>query len=104
MPPEHAAAIAEKMETLDVFDSVKTVDFQQALNSGHITVMGGETDEAFLSNVMAQATAFDTVRRVSDRFSMVYTPFHGTGVPSCAGSAPATGRSESLLCPGTDGD
>ena len=79
LPPEHAAAIADKMKILDVFDDVKTVDFRSAVDSGFITVMGSETDEAFLSNVMAQATEFDTVKRVAGRFSMVYTPFHGTG-------------------------
>ena len=79
LPPAHAAAIAKKMEELDVFTSVKLGDFDAALASGQITLMGKETDEKFLANVMAQANDPACVAAVADTFSIVYTPFHGTG-------------------------
>ena len=79
LPPAHAAAIAKKMEELDVFSSVKLGDFDAALASGQITLMGKETDEKFLANVMAQANDPVCVAAVADTFSIVYTPFHGTG-------------------------
>jgi phosphoglucomutase len=41
--------------------------------------MGQETDEKFLSNVMAQVNDKAVVAKVADTFKMVYTPFHGTG-------------------------
>ena len=41
--------------------------------------MGQETDEAFLSHVMAQVNDRAAVEKVADTFKMVYTPFHGTG-------------------------
>ena len=41
--------------------------------------MGAETDEAFLAQVMGQATDKAVVAKVADKFKMVYTPFHGTG-------------------------
>jgi phosphoglucomutase len=46
---------------------------------GLVTVMGGETDELFLQNVMAQANDYSAVQKVSKTFKMVYTPFHGAG-------------------------
>ncbi len=79
LPPHHAAAIAERMEKNDVFDSVKRMDYNEAIQAGLVTIMGEETDEKFLSNVMGQATDKEVVARVADRFKMVYTPFHGTG-------------------------
>ena len=79
LPPHHADAIAKKMKELDVFGSVKTMDYNEALKSGLITLMGVETDEKFLENVMAQATDPELINRVADSFSIVYTPFHGTG-------------------------
>ena len=79
LPPHHAAAIAKKMDELDTFACVKRLDYDQALSQGMITLMGKETDEAFLSNVMGQMNDKAAVEKVADTFKMVYTPFHGTG-------------------------
>ena len=79
LPPQHAAAIAEKMAKLDIFADVKFMDYDAAVSAGLITLMGKETDEKFLANVMAQVNDAAVVARVADRFKMVYTPFHGTG-------------------------
>ncbi len=79
LPPHHAAAIAKKMEEIDIFDGIKTMDYEAACQQGLVTVMGEETDEKFLANVMAQVNDRAAVERVADTFKMVYTPFHGTG-------------------------
>ncbi len=79
LPPHHAEAIAKKMAELDVFDSVKRMDFQEAVKAGLVTIMGEETDEAFLTEVMGQATDKAVVAKVADDFKIIYTPFHGTG-------------------------
>ena len=79
LPPQHAAAIADQMRALDVFTCPKLADYEAALADGRIVLMGTETDEAFLAQVMAQATDRAVVAQVADTFKMVYTPFHGTG-------------------------
>ena len=79
LPPHHAEAIARKMAELDLFDSIKRMDYDEAVKAGLITVMGAETDEKFLSNVMGQVNDQAAVEKVADTFKMVYTPFHGTG-------------------------
>ena len=79
LPPRHASAIAKKMEELDLFDSIKRMDYDQAVSEGLITIMGIETDEKFLANVMGQLNDRAAVEQVADTFKMVYTPFHGTG-------------------------
>jgi len=79
LPPHHADEVARKMRELDVFDCVKTMAYEDALAQGKITLMGAETDEKFLANVMAQANDKEVVAKVADDFKMVYTPFHGTG-------------------------
>ena len=79
LPPQHADEVARMMGELDVFTSVKTMDYETALAQGKIVLMGSETDEAFLANVMAQANDPAVVAKVADDFKMVYTPFHGTG-------------------------
>ena len=79
LPPNHASAIAAKMEELDVFDSIQLADFDDAVKSGLITLIGNETDELFLENVMAQVNDTESVKKVADNFSIIFTPFHGTG-------------------------
>ena len=79
LPPHHADAIAKRMEQNDVFDSVKRMDYGEAVKQGFVTIMGEETDEKFLANVMAQATDKAAVAKVADNFKIIYTPFHGTG-------------------------
>lgn len=78
LPPEKASAIAAVMAERDVFD-IKTMDYDEALSKGLITLMGEETDRAFLEKVMAQSVDGSGLRKVADSFRMVYTPFHGTG-------------------------
>ena len=79
LPPGPADKVAAKMQELDVFDCVKTMDYKKALDEGRITLMGTETDEKFLANVMEQVNDQRAVDAVADTFKMVYTPFHGTG-------------------------
>ncbi len=79
LPPKHADEVARKMRELDVFTSVKTMDYNEAVSQGKITLLGEETDERFLSNVMEQVNDKAVVEQMADTFKMVYTPFHGTG-------------------------
>ncbi len=79
LPPKHADEVAKKMQELDVFDCVKKMDYDAAVAQGLITIMGKETDEKFLANVMEQVNDKAVVEKMADTFKMVYTPFHGTG-------------------------
>ena len=78
LPPSHADEVAKLMRESDVFD-VKAADYGKAVAGGLITIMGEETDEKFLANVMEQVNDQAAVDAVADTFKMVYTPFHGTG-------------------------
>ena len=79
LPPQHAAAIAAQMERLDVFDDIQSLAYETALEKGLITLMGKETDDKFLAHVLAQINDKASVAKVADSFTLVYTPFHGTG-------------------------
>ncbi|MCC8078861.1 MAG: phospho-sugar mutase [Oscillospiraceae bacterium] len=88
LPPEHAAQIAEQMSKIDIFTGFTRADYDEAVASGAIELIGSETDEAFLQHVLAQSIDRDIVSRVADDFKIVYTPFHGAGhllVPEALG-------------------
>ena len=79
LPPQKAEAIAKQMDAIDIFTGFKTCDFDKAVANGMIQIIGEETDEIFLQNVMAQAIDVETVREVADDLKIVFTPFHGCG-------------------------
>ena len=79
LPPVHADEVAKKMQELDVFACVKSADYDAAVAAGKIVLLGAETDEAYLANVMAQVNDKAVVEKMADDFKMVFTPFHGTG-------------------------
>ncbi len=79
LPPVHADVVAAKMKELDIFADVKTMDLDEAKASGMVTILGEETDEKFLEQVMGQVIDRESVAKIADTFGIVYTPFHGTG-------------------------
>ena len=79
LPPRQADAVAAQMEKIDIFTGFKTCAFDEAVASGMIEIMGEETDEAFLAEVMKMAIDKKTVAEVADDFRVVFTPFHGCG-------------------------
>ena len=79
LPPQHAAAIADQMSRIDIFNDFVSCDFDEALSDGRIELIGAETDEAYLEKVLEQAINKAVVKKVADRLKIVYTPFHGAG-------------------------
>ena len=79
LPPQHAAAIADQMSRLDIFNDFVSCDFDEAVSDGRIELIGAETDKAYLEKVLEQAINKDVVQKVADRLKIVYTPFHGAG-------------------------
>ena len=79
LPPQHADAIAAQLEKIDIFTGIKRMDFDEAVQKGLITMLGVDCDERFMANVMSMVNDYDTVRKVSGDFKLVYTPFHGCG-------------------------
>ena len=79
LPPQHAAAIADRLEKIDIFTGVKRMAFDDAVNTGLITLLGEETDKMFMANVMAMVNDRSSIAQVANTFKMVYTPFHGCG-------------------------
>ena len=79
LPPQHAAAIAQRLEKIDIFTGVKRMAFDDAMKAGLITLLGEETDKMFMANVMAMVNDRSSIAQVANTFKMVYTPFHGCG-------------------------
>ena len=74
--PEVADYVLSIMEKLDIFEDVKTVDFDTAVKEGKIEYIGDEVIEAYLDNVEKQRVSPQTDL---SNLKVVYTPLHGSG-------------------------
>ena len=79
LPPQHAAAIAAELAEIDIFTGVRSMDYDEAVSAGLITLIGADCDEKFMAHVMSMVNDYETVKKVADDFTLVYTPFHGCG-------------------------
>ncbi len=79
LPPEHANTVYEEICKIDIFNDVKRVDFDEAVNDGKIKILGKEMDDLYLAQVKAQAVNPDAIKAVADELKIVYSPLHGAG-------------------------
>lgn len=76
---EMAEVIIENIAKTDLFDDVKTMDFEQAKSEGLLTMVLEELDDRFLEEVKKQSLNPEAIAQLGDGFKVVYTPFHGSG-------------------------
>ncbi len=74
---EDAEKVIQKVNSLDMFNDVKSVDFETALKDGRIEYIGDDVINAFYENVLAQGINTNLV--ADSGLKVVYTPLNGTG-------------------------
>ena len=79
LPPQRAEAVSRQLDTIDLFTGPRTMKFQDAVDSGMITIFGPDCDRKFLDAVSNMSLDPQSVAAVSDTLRIVYTPFHGCG-------------------------
>lgn len=72
-----AEIILEKINSLDIFNDVKTADFDEKLADGTISYIGQEVIDSYYRSVLAQG--INTELCASSGLKVVYTPLNGTG-------------------------
>ena len=79
LPPESSDYVTAIIDKLDIFEDVKVMDEQAAKDAGLITIVGKEIDDAYLAEVYKQSINEKAIQELGDNFSIIYSPFHGTG-------------------------
>lgn len=72
-----AEAVIKKVNALDMFDGVKYINFDEAVNSGMIKYIDQNIIDKYYENVLAQGLNTDLV--AESGLKVVYTPLNGTG-------------------------
>lgn len=73
---EAADYVLSIMNSVDIFDGVKRIDFDTAVSEGKIEYIGEGVIEAYLENVKKQRVHLDVDM---SELNVVYTPLHGSG-------------------------
>lgn len=77
--PELASIVLEEIEKTPVFGGAKICDFDEAIKSGMIELMGDDVEEEYLNIVQSLCLNPELVKKSGKDMKFVYTPFHGTG-------------------------
>lgn len=72
-----ANAVLSKINNIDIFSGVKSVDFDKAVSDGTINYIGEDVIDAYLAKVKEQGLHTDLVAQSG--LKVVYTPLNGTG-------------------------
>jgi len=79
LPPDSSDYVISIIAKTDIFDDVKVIDETEAKNSGLIEFIGEEIDREYIENVYKQSVTTKAIEEQGDNFSVIYSPFHGTG-------------------------
>ena len=77
--PAQAKIVSTEREKFDVLDTSNIADFEDAVKSGLITVLGEDFDKKYVEAVLNTAINPSAVKDVADQLKVVYTPLHGAG-------------------------
>ena len=77
--PEQAVIVSDAINSVDIFEGVKKMDFDEGVKAGLINIIGKEIDEKYMGVVLDHRINPEAIPAVADDFKVVYTPFHGTG-------------------------
>ncbi|AOZ95573.1 phospho-sugar mutase [Butyrivibrio hungatei] len=77
-PPHDTGIIKEVMSITD-YHEVKTMSKEDAVAQGLYVSFGEEIDDKYMVELKKQIIHQDVIDEMADKFTIVYTPFHGTG-------------------------
>ncbi len=78
--PPHDKAIIEQVRSVTSMEQVKLADYNDAVASGQIVLLGEEMDAAFLNALQAVRLRPELSESRGGELKIVYTPLHGTGI------------------------
>ncbi len=77
-PPHDTGIISEVVAITDYHD-VKTMSKEDAIAAGLYVSFGEEIDDKYMVELKKQIIHKDVIDEMADKFTIVYSPFHGTG-------------------------
>ena len=77
--PPHDKGIMDEVQKVVDYNTVKTMDKEEAKVAGLYIVIGADIDDAYIEELKKQVIHWDAIKEVGDQIKIVYSPLHGTG-------------------------
>lgn len=77
--PPHDKGIMDEVQKVVDYNTVKTMNKEDAKEAGLYVVIGADVDDAYIAELKKQVIHWDAIREVGDQIKIVYSPLHGTG-------------------------
>ena len=77
--PPHDSGIMGEVKAISDWNTVKTMDKEDAVKAGLFEVIGQAVDDAYMVELKKQIIHMDAIQAEGRNLKIVYTPLHGTG-------------------------
>ncbi len=77
--PPHDTGIMEEVKNVTDFNTVKTMDKDEACKQGLYVSIGKDVDDTYMEELKKQVIHHDSIKAVQKDLKIVYSPLHGTG-------------------------
>ncbi len=77
--PPYDVEIISEVRAINDWNSVKTMDKDEAVKAGLYNVIGEDIDDKYMAALKSQVINGDVIKEMGDKMTIVYTPLHGTG-------------------------
>jgi phosphoglucomutase len=77
--PPHDTGIIDEVVAITDYHDVKTMSKEEAVKAGLYVSFGEEIDDKYMVELKKQIIHKDVIDEMADKFTIVYSPFHGTG-------------------------
>ena len=77
--PPHDTGIMGEVKAISDWNTVKTMDKEEAVKAGLFEVIGQAVDDAYMAELKKQIIHMDAIEAEGRNLKIVYTPLHGTG-------------------------
>lgn len=77
--PPHDSGIMGEVKAISDWNTVKTMDEEDAVKAGLFEVIGQAVDDAYMAELKKQIIHMDAIQAEGRNLKIVYTPLHGTG-------------------------
>ena len=77
--PPHDSGIMGEVKAISDWNTVKTMDKEDAVKAGLFEVIGQAVDDAYMAELKKRIIHMDAIQAEGKNLKIVYTPLHGTG-------------------------
>ncbi|MCR5102476.1 MAG: phospho-sugar mutase [Butyrivibrio sp.] len=78
--PPHDTGIISEVNSITDYSKALTMDKDEAIKAGLYNVIGKEIDDKFIAELKKQSLHPEAIKEMAENLTIVYTPFHGTGL------------------------